>query len=211
MARQTSMTRQTPTTDKNTLRQQALAKRRGLTSAERASASNLIQQRLIEYLAQAPEGDIQLKSAPLLIYRALSDEVDTEHLFESCAELSGRDVYAPVTHEAGHMQWHRIDAQTRWQRGNFGILEPSSGALWSPEESPAVLVSPLVGFDRSGNRLGLGKGCFDRWLAGVKNHILLRIGLAFACQECPAIAAEDHDIPLDMIITEGEIITCRNC
>jgi len=205
MARQTSMT------DKDTLRQQALAKRRGLMPAQRASASNLIQQRLIEYLAQAPESDIQLQSAPLLIYRSLSDEVDTTHLFESWAELGGRDVYAPVTHEAGHMQWHRIDARTRWHRGNFGILEPINGALWSPEEKPAVLACPLVGFDRSGNRLGLGKGCFDRWLAGVKNHILLRIGLAFACQECPAIAAEDHDIPLDMIITEGEIITCRNC
>jgi len=198
-------------TDKDTLRQQALTKRRGLKPAERASASNLIQQRLIAHLAQTPESDIQLPSTPLLIYRSLSDEVDTTHLLESWAEPGGRDVYAPVTHEAGYMQWHRIDGQTRWQRGNFGILEPTRGALWSPEESPAVLACPLVGFDRSGNRLGLGKGCFDRWLAEVKNHILLRIGLAFACQECPAIPAEDHDIPLDIIITEGEIITCRNC
>jgi 5-formyltetrahydrofolate cyclo-ligase len=198
-------------TDKDTLRQQALARRRGLKPEERASASGLIQQRLLEYLSQATESDIKLQSAPLLIYRSLSDEVDTTGLFESWAEQGGRDVYAPVTHEAGHMQWHRIDARTRWQRGNFGILEPSSGALWSAKENPAVLAGPLVGFDRNGNRLGLGKGCFDRWLAGVKNHILLRIGLAFACQECPAIPSEEHDIPLDIIITEGEIITCRNC
>jgi len=198
-------------TDKDTLRQQALGKRRDLKPAQRTSASKLIEQQLIEQLSQASESDIQLQSAPLLIYRSLSDEVDTAHLFETCADRGGRDVYAPVTHEAGHMQWHLIDGQTRWQRGSFGIPEPVTGALWSPEENPAVLVCPLVGFDRKGNRLGLGKGCFDRWLAEVKNHILLRIGLAFACQECPAIPAEDHDIPLDIIITEGEIITCRNC
>ncbi len=196
---------------KEALRQKALVNRRGLPDEQRASASNAIQRRLIEHLAQMSENDARLRAAPLLIYRSLSDEVDTTRLFESCAGLGGRDVYAPVTHEAGHMQWHRIDAETRWLRGNFGILEPATGTLWSATESPALLACPLVGFDRSGNRLGLGKGCFDRWLGGVKNHILLRIGLAFACQECPAILAEDHDIPLDIIITEGEIITCRNC
>ncbi|PJC70988.1 MAG: 5-formyltetrahydrofolate cyclo-ligase, partial [Zetaproteobacteria bacterium CG_4_8_14_3_um_filter_59_5] len=73
------------------------------------------------------------------------------------------------------------------------------------------LLCPLVGFDRCGNRLGMGKGCFDRWLDGMKNHILLGVGLAFACQECPRIPAEAHDMPLDIIITEGETIACRNC
>jgi len=193
--------------NKDQLRQQALARRRAMPEQMRQNAAARIVQGLLDYLA---EHDSRLSDSPLLIYRSLSDEVDTTQLFEACAGLAGRDVYAPVTHHAGHMHWQRIDAQTRWQRGSFGIMEPVDGEPWSPADKPAVLACPLVGFDRSGNRLGLGKGCFDRWLGEAKNHILLSVGLAFACQECPPIPAENHDIPLDIIITEEENIACRN-
>ena len=196
--------------NKDQLRQQALSRRRDMTAQARTSASSGIQQRLFSYLIQASEQDNKLRDAPLLVYRSLSDEVDTTRLFESCAELADRDIYAPVTQHAGDMHWQRITPNTIWQTGSFGILEPAEGAPWSPTDGPAILACPLVGFDRNGNRLGLGKGCIDRWLGGAKNHILLSIGLAFACQECSPIAAEDHDIPLDIIITEEEIIACRN-
>ena len=189
---------------KEKLRQQALARRRAASAEHRQTASESIQRRLLEHLSR----NARLGSAPLLLYRALNDEVATGLLFD---EPGGREVYAPVTHHAGHMQWLRIDDDTVWQRGSFGVLEPAAGDPWPEEASPAVLVCPLVGFDRSGNRLGLGKGCFDRWLAGARSHILLSAGLAFACQECPAIPVEAHDVPLDIIITENEVITCRNC
>ena len=194
---------------KDTLRQQALGRRRALPDSERRAASNSIQQCLLDHLSG--HGDNTLHHAPLLVYRALDDEVDTSRLLASATKSNIRDIFAPVTHHAGHMHWRHVDASTHWQRGDFGILEPDAGAPWSPQSQPAIVVCPLVGFDRSGNRLGLGKGCFDRWLAEAKDHILLTIGLAFACQECPTIPAEDHDIPLDIIITEGEIIACRNC
>ncbi len=196
--------------NKDQLRQQALMRRREMTPQARTSASSSIQQHLFSHLIQASEQDNKLRKAPLLAYRSLSDEVDTTRLFESCAGLADRDIYAPVTHHTGDMHWQRITPETSWQTGSFGILEPVEGAPWSPADGPAILACPLVGFDRCGNRLGLGKGCFDRWLGEAKNHILLSIGLAFACQECSPIPAEDHDIPLDIIITEEEIITCRN-
>jgi len=167
---------------------------------------------LLAYLAQTSERqDPAFCAAPLLTYRSLSDEVDTSRFFDLPGKLGGRKIYAPLTQQAGHLQWRSIGPETRWQPGCFGIMEPEAGMLWSPIENPAVLACPLVGFDRCGNRLGLGKGCFDRWLGEVKSHILLSIGLAFSCQECPPIEVEAHDIPLDIIITEGEIITCRSC
>lgn len=196
--------------NKQTLRQQALARRRSLSDENKQAASHSIRLRLVDELAR----NGQFAAAPLLLYRALGDEVDTAPLFEAGSGVPMRDIFAPVTHQAGHMLWRRVNADTRWQRGDFGVFEPATGALWDPlrETScpPAVLVCPLVGFDSSGNRLGMGKGCFDRWLGGVKDHILLRIGLAFACQQCPEIPAEPHDIPLHMIITEGETIACRS-
>ncbi len=170
--------------------------------AERASASAHIMQQLLSLLAQQDQ-------AALLAYRAMADEVDTTSLFDAKQTPGGRDVYAPVTHQAGHMQWRRTSPDTHWQAGSFGILEPADGAAWSPGQA-AILACPLVGFDRNGNRLGLGKGCFDRWLAEVRGHLILTVGLGFACQESPAIPAEAHDVPLDIIITENEVITCRN-
>jgi 5-formyltetrahydrofolate cyclo-ligase len=172
--------------NKDQLRQQTLSRRRAMTAQARTSASSCIQQRLLNHLIQASEKDKNLRKAPLLVYRSLNDEVDTTQLFEPCTELAGRDIYAPVTQHAGDMHWQRITPDTIWQTGSFGILEPAEG-------------SPC-----------LGKGCIDRWLGKAKKHILLSIGLAFACQECSPIPAEDHDIPLDIIITEEEIIACRN-
>lgn len=195
--------------DKTTLRQQALYRRRNLSEAQRLTASKTIRNRLIDRVSQTPVH----ARAPLLLYRSLGDEVETGPLFVPGSGLPGRRVFAPVTHRSGHIIWRRTDGRTRWQRGDFGVLEPASGSLWphpGKAGEPAVLVCPLVGFDRAGNRLGMGKGCFDRWLGEMKGHILLTIGLAFACQECETIPAETHDIPLDIIITEGETITCRN-
>ncbi|MDQ6971573.1 MAG: 5-formyltetrahydrofolate cyclo-ligase [Mariprofundaceae bacterium] len=193
--------------DKNDMRAYALRQRRTLSAEAREHASGHICASLLALLGDKSI-DKQLACAPLLAYRSMPDEVATDSLFTA---LAGRKVYAPLTHQSGHMQWHRTGAKTCWQQGSMGIQEPTGGELWSAENASAILICPLVGFDRSGNRLGLGKGCFDRWLAREKSHVLLSIGLAFACQECPDIPAEAHDIPLDFIITEGEIISCRNC
>ena len=62
--------------------------------------------------------------------------------------------------------------------------------------------------DRQGNRLGIGLACFDRWLGAHRGHIDLLVGLAYACQEWPTLPVENHDIPLQLILTEREVIAC---
>ena len=191
---------------KNEFRIQALARRRALTGSERKRYSDEILRKLRAYLNADPE----LRHAPRLIYRARNDEADTRALFEA-ETLRHHKTYAPCTQTSGDMHWRRIIPETRWQSGAFGIQEPVGGEAWEASREAAVLICPLVGFDRNGNRIGLGKGCFDRWLAGHRRHILRIIGLAFACQECPPIACEAHDVALDTVITEEEIISCRKC
>ncbi len=186
-------------TDKNMLRSQALARRRALPAAERAQASTAIQHALLRLLENQ-----RLAMAPLLIYRAMNSEVDTGRILARPHPA----MYAPVVH--GHrMVWLRVSPDTRWVQGGMGVLEPQGGEAWKPGREGAVLVCPLAGFDRAGNRLGLGKGCFDRWLGENRDHVALVVGLAFACQELPAIPAEAHDQPLDFVITERELISCR--
>jgi len=187
-------------TSKQQLRETALARRSALSAEQKRRFSLQIEKQLFRHLkTSAPENH------HLLAYRALPEEVDTAALFASPPYT----IYAPRMHGREDMHWLGVTPETRWVQGRFGILEPESGPDWADEESPAVLLCPLVGFDRSGNRLGMGKGCFDRWLAKFQQRIEAIIGLAFSCQELPDIPAEPHDIPLHTIITEKEVIPCR--
>jgi 5-formyltetrahydrofolate cyclo-ligase len=184
---------------KTQLRTEALIQRRALSPDQRNRFSLEIEHRLFEYLKESIT-----KEHHLLAYRALPEEVDTTALFETppC------HIYAPRMHGSKDMHWLRVNEKTNWISGSFGILEPESGPDWNHESGSAILLCPLVGFDRKGNRLGMGKGCFDRWLERYQSRINSIIGLAFSCQELPAIPVESHDIPLQTIITEKEVISC---
>jgi len=74
--------------------------------------------------------------------------------------------------------------------------------------APQLIVLPLVAFDRRGNRLGYGKGHFDRALAALiaAGSRPLLAGAGFAVQEVAAIPVEPHDIALDLVVTESGII-----
>lgn len=89
--------------------------------------------------------------------------------------------------------------------GPFGTLHPADSA---PEVRPRVLIVPLAGFDAAGNRLGYGGGYYDRTLQLLRESgHATAIGLAFACQQLPAIPAEPFDQPLDMIVTDQGVLT----
>lgn len=67
-----------------------------------------------------------------------------------------------------------------------------------------LAIVPLLGFDRSGNRLGYGGGYYDKFLA--RNHCKQIVGLSYGFQEIGSLPVEPHDQKLDLIITEQEII-----
>lgn len=72
---------------------------------------------------------------------------------------------------------------------------------------PRVVIVPLVGFDRSGARLGYGGGFYDRTLEALRRAgPVTAIGFAFAAQELDMVPTEPTDQPLDMIVTEAEVI-----
>ncbi|MGB0904397.1 MAG: 5-formyltetrahydrofolate cyclo-ligase, partial [Mangrovicoccus sp.] len=85
----------------------------------------------------------------------------------------------------------------------FGTQAPADGE----EVAPQVLVLPMLGFDRAGNRLGYGAGHYDRSLDGLRaKGPRIVIGYAFAAQEFPQLPAEATDQPLDLIVTDRELI-----
>ena len=84
--------------------------------------------------------------------------------------------------------------------GKYNILEPTGDKF---EGTIDVCVVPMCAFDENFNRLGFGKGYYDRFLYNKK---LLKIGVAFNCQKCSHIVEKSTDVKMDIIITEKEII-----
>jgi 5-formyltetrahydrofolate cyclo-ligase len=85
------------------------------------------------------------------------------------------------------------------------ILAPAPGTT---VVDPDVLLVPVTAFDRTGARLGKGRGVYDRAIAAFRRRGLspVLVGIAFSVQEVPAIRREPHDVGLDWIVTEKETL-----
>ena len=95
--------------------------------------------------------------------------------------------------------------ESRLELGAFHIEEPTGDNTVSPEEIELVVV-PAVAYDRQGNRLGRGKGFYDRLLATTR---ATKIGVAYEFQIVDEIPCEPHDVKMDMVISQSGIKVIR--
>jgi 5-formyltetrahydrofolate cyclo-ligase len=94
------------------------------------------------------------------------------------------------------------DNPTHFTTSKWGLLEPHAHL---PTATPTILLVPLLGFDRQGNRIGYGKGYYDQTITTLRQgDNITTIGLAFAQQEVEPIPTQPHDQRLDWIITQNE-------
>jgi len=181
------------TITKAVLRRQALACRNALGDEARAGASNSIAERAGEILAS-------LRPDSVSLYSPIGSECDTCSLIAK-AVLIGAEIGLPTIVDGARILFRRYRPGDLLVAGKFGTKAPSERAplMW-----PEVIVVPLVGFDRTGTRLGYGRGHYDRAIntmreAGQRPKLL---GIAFSVQEVGTIPAEPHDVGLDWIVTE---------
>ena len=135
---------------------------------------------------------------PFAGYVAQGDEPDIQP-FLQVAHLAGRGIALPVITRTAmtFALWHPGAVLTP---GYSGIPQPDVADM----VEPAILLTPLLGFDRAGNRLGQGGGFYDRWFAA--HPAAMRIGIAWSVQEVPALVCDPWDVPLHAIVTEKEWI-----
>ena len=98
------------------------------------------------------------------------------------------------------MQFVEVDDLAALSKGAFGLLEPKGGLTASVADLDLMVV-PGVAFDRTGHRLGYGKGFYDRELHATGFSGVL-IGFCFEFQLLDRLPAESHDVPVDYIVTE---------
>jgi 5-formyltetrahydrofolate cyclo-ligase len=144
-------------------------------------------------------------------YLANDGEIDPEYIIQTAWRLR-KQVYLPVLSPfLSKLYFAPYQAGMAMKLNRFDIWEPACRpADWVTAWQLDLMLLPLVAFDESGNRLGMGGGFYDRSLAYRRSRThLLRpklIGLAHELQRELQLATNSWDIPLDMIATEERII-----
>lgn len=142
----------------------------------------------------------------IFFYISFRGEVKTLEIIEEALSIGKRVVVAKVDKENKGLILSEIESLTELEPGFLGILEPKEIKEIKPEELDMVLV-PGIAFDEKGNRVGYGKGYYDRFLRKIKNVPF--IGLAYEVQMVNNIPSDKHDISVDKIITEERVIKCK--
>ncbi|MHA7898649.1 MAG: 5-formyltetrahydrofolate cyclo-ligase [Henriciella sp.] len=133
------------------------------------------------------------------VYLPIGSEIDPKPLMGKLVE-AGAKLALPCVQEDGSMVYRAYTRGDMLEKRPFGLLEPNPEV---PEVDPTLVITPLLAFDRSGNRLGYGKGHYDRALTRLREKGRVFVcGLAFFGQEVDAVPAEAHDVPLDWVMTE---------
>ena len=130
-------------------------------------------------------------------------EINTDYLLHI---LQGKDksiVVSKSDFNTGELIHFLLQENTSLKLSEYGIPEPVSG-IELPSDMMEVVFVPLLAFDYDGNRIGYGKGFYDRFLAECKENTLF-IGLSFFEPEEEEIPYEDMDVPLHFCITPKRI------
>ena len=177
------------------LRRAALAARDALGAEDRQASSAAIARALLSL----PE----LTRARLVgAFWPIRSEVDPRPAAEGLL-ARGQAVALPQVTKDGLVfrEWRAGDALVS---GSFGLSEPDPSL---PPVEPDALIVPLAAFDRTGQRIGYGRGYYDGAIERLsRSHPVFTVGIGFAVQEVAHVPAEPHDRPLDCVITEAGLI-----
>ncbi|WP_261414432.1 5-formyltetrahydrofolate cyclo-ligase [Serratia quinivorans] len=181
------------------IRNQIRQRRRALTSEQQ----NNFALQTAERIAVHPR--IQAAHS-IAVFLSFDGELDTRPLIERLWQQA-KQVYLPVLHpfSPGNLLFLRYTPETPLVHNRFNILEPQLDVRnVLPVGSLDVVLTPLVAFDSSGQRLGMGGGFYDRTLQNWQHLGPYPIGLAHDCQQVEQLPVEHWDIPLPEIITPSQ-------
>ena len=142
------------------------------------------------------------RGVPIAGYMPMRTEIDPiPAMTESAAH--GAVCVPVIVEENAPLRFRQWEPDCALETGAFGAQIPVSGDWIEPE----IVIVPMVGFSRSGGRLGYGGGFYDRTLELLRSkRATLAIGFAYSVQEDPDLPIEPWDQPLDIIVTEAGII-----
>ena len=136
------------------------------------------------------------------LYLALHDELDPAPLVD-VLHARGQAIAMPHLEDIRTMRFRAWAPGDAVERGPMKLRQPLPDA---PERAPDLIVTPLLGFARAGNRIGHGAGHYDRAFAQFPGA--RRLGFAWSVQEEEAVPHDPWDVPLEAVVTERGFIAC---
>lgn len=176
--------------EKSDIRRLMRERKRALSPEEKLRRSETIMRRL----EQRPEF---AKAKVVLLYWSMADEVQTHDFVERW--YREKVVLLPCV-DGDDLRLRQYTGPECMVAGEqFGIGEPT-GPEWTDLDAVELIVVPGVAFDREGNRMGRGRGFYDRLLKSTPGA--LKVGVAYNFQILDTIPVEPHDVKMDQVITE---------
>jgi 5-formyltetrahydrofolate cyclo-ligase len=191
--------------DRTALRARLRAQRASLSAAERVAAASGV----LASLEQLPEFQVDQRIAG---YWAVGGELPL-HAAVARLRARGQQYFLPVIEAERNLRFAALLPNAELRPNRYGIPEPvhAPGTSYAPEQVELVLL-PLVAFDRRGQRLGMGAGYYDRSFAFLRARARptppLLVGIGYSFQEVPSLTVQAHDVALDYVVTEKELISC---
>jgi len=182
---------------KKQLRRELRSRRLGLTARQRTLYDKSIQQHVLKLVGSLDAGSVAC-------FWPFDGEPDIIPAARQML-LEERVLALPVIskHASHLMSFHAWDAGSALVENKFGIFEPQDSAAVMPLAGFDMLLMPLVGYDRLGNRLGMGAGFYDRHLESLReSRAPLRVGIAYGLQEIEPFVQNHWDVPMHGIINE---------
>ena len=181
------------------LREELRQRRRALSPQEQSAAARTV----AIHIARIPGWPTARRIA---LYLASDGEIDTAPLSADC-RAAEKQLFLPVIDDNNLMEFAEWKPGSELATNRYGIPEPPRAAQRCAAAALDIIVLPLVAWDSTGGRLGMGGGYYDRALAGVNGPLL--IGLAHAVQQVQQVPRDDWDIPLDYVVTDSALHCCQ--
>lgn len=139
----------------------------------------------------------------ILLYYPIQNEISPLPIFELCLK-NGKSIAFPVCQEkSATLIFKKITTLNDLSPSTFGLFEPNENCETIIPNKNSLCVVPAIVFSRDGHRLGYGKGYYDRFLENFEGK---STGFSYSMLLIDSIPHCKHDIPLNMIITESEVL-----
>ncbi|MFQ5902320.1 MAG: 5-formyltetrahydrofolate cyclo-ligase [Candidatus Binatia bacterium] len=187
---------------KHKLRARALLQRESLTTSELCLWSHLIQERVLHFSPY-------LVSRSVALYSPIGNEVATEEIRDHALGAQ-KKLFYPKLGEGEDLDLIQVESAEELRTGRYGILEPIGDKVMTKQDQEELVVFvPGLAFDLQGNRLGRGRGWYDRALELMGEGTRF-VALAYEFQVEKDLPTERWDRKVHHIITERRIINCRD-
>jgi len=186
--------------NKKDLRKKYKELREQLSVDEIEAKSMAIANRLLQ-LDTIPNGRQVWEQTYFHLFLSIEEqkEVDTEFILQILAGKDKEIVVAKSNFKTLEMSHYLLTDNTKFQKNEYNIYEPVDG-LEVPVSKIDVVFVPLLAYDKKGNRVGYGKGFYDKFLSKCREDII-KIGLSFFEPEDAIAAVSQTDIRLDYCVT----------